>query len=70
MVHGFDDGMDVTLAHAAFVGDIVAHGVALEEVAIVDEDGVGGFGADGVDEAGGFGEADLVAGAVAVIVVG
>ena len=32
------------LIEAALIGDVIAQGVALNDVAIVDEDGVAGFG--------------------------
>ena len=45
-VHRLDDRMDVAVLHAALIGDVVAHRVALQEVAIVDEDRIGRLGAD------------------------
>src|SRR5690606_26560929 len=50
-------------------GDVVAHRVALEEVAVVDQHRVGRLGADRVDDRGGAGEAHRVVRLVAVIVV-
>ena len=55
---------------ALLVGDVVAHRVALDDVAVVDEDRVAGFGADGLDDRGGAGEAQRVVGRVGEIVVG
>ena len=56
--------------HAALVGDVVAHRVALQVVAVVDEQGVGRLGADRLDDRGGAGEAEGVGRLVGVVVVG
>ena len=69
-VHGRDDGMGVTLGHAAFIGHVIAHGIALQEIAVVQEQRVRGLGAHFVDERGGAGEADGVDLPVAVVIVG
>ncbi len=69
-VHRGDDGMHVAVLHAALVGDVVAHRVALQEVAVVEQDRVRGLGADRVDMGGGAGEADGVDRLVGVVVVG
>ena len=45
-VHRLDDRMDVAVLHAALIGDVVAHRVALQEIAIVDEDRIGRLGAN------------------------
>ena len=68
-VHGRDDGMGIALGHAAFIGHVIAHGIALQEIAVVQEQRVRGLGADVVDERGGAGEADGVDVAVAVVIV-
>ena len=69
-VHRGDDGMHVAVLHAALVGDVVAHRVALKEVAVVEQDRVGGLGADRVDMRRGAGKAHGVDRLVGVIVVG
>jgi hypothetical protein len=58
------------VGEALLIGDVVAHRVALDDVAVVDEDGVAGFGADRVDDRGGAGEAERVVGGIGVVVVG
>ena len=45
-----DHRMDVAGLHAALVGDVVAHRVALQVVAVVDEQRVGRLGADRLDD--------------------
>ena len=69
-VHGRDGGMDILVVHTALVSDIVAHGAALEHVAIVEQDGIAGFGADVFDDRGGSRHAEGVVLAVRIIVVG
>lgn len=69
-VHGVNDGVGIALFHAAGIGDVVAHRVALQEVAIVEEDGIGGLGADALDKAGGARQANGINGFVGVIVIG
>ncbi len=67
-VHGGDGGVRL-VGEAALIGDIVAERVALDHVAIVDEYGVAGFGADRLDERGGAGEAHGVVGGVGEIII-
>ena len=69
-VHRLDHGVDVAVLHAALIGDVVAHGIALQEVAIVEQERVLGFRADRVDDGRGAREADRVGALVGVIVVG
>lgn len=52
-VHRGDDLMHVAFLHAALVGDVIAHRIALKKIAIVDEDRVRRLGADGVDDRSG-----------------
>ncbi len=69
-VHALHDRVDVALLHALFIGDVVAHRAALQQVAIVDQHGVAGFGADRIDQRGGARQAHRVVRLVGVIVVG
>ncbi len=68
-IHSLDDRVNVAVLHAALIGDVIAHWVALQEVAIVDEDRIGRLGADGVDDRGGARDAHRVVRLVGVIVV-
>jgi hypothetical protein len=69
-VHRRDHRVNVTLGHAPLVGHVVAHRVALQEVAVVEENRVGRFRANPLDQRSGARQAHRVHGPVAVIVVG
>ncbi len=69
-VHDADDRVDVALLHAPLIGHVVAHGVALKEIAIVEKKAVGRLGPRFFYQGGDLGEAHRVVLAVAVIVVG
>src|SRR5690606_6366470 len=69
-VHGGDGGVDIVGVDAALISDVIAHRAALDGVAIVEQDGVAGFGADLLDDRGGAGKAECVVLIVGVIVVG
>ena len=62
--------MHVAFFHAPLVGDVIAHRVALKEVAVVEEKRVGGLGPDVGDVGGGAGETYRVDRAVAVVIIG
>ena len=68
-VHGGDHRVDVAV-EALFIGDVIAHRIALDDVAIVDQHRIAGFGADGVDDGGGAAEAHRVVRSVGVIIIG
>ena len=61
--------MHVTLFHAALIGDVIAHRVALQEIPVVEHQGVRRLCADRFDDAGGAGKANGVDLFVGVIVV-
>ena len=69
-VHRGDDRVDIAFGHALFIGHVIAHRVALQEVAVVEQHRVGGLGANVGDMGGGAGEAHRVDRFVAVIVIG
>jgi hypothetical protein len=69
-VEGGDDRVHVARRHPAFVGDEVAHRVALQEIPVVEEDGVRGLGPDVRHMGGGARQAQRVDRAVGVVVVG
>ena len=69
-VHALHDGMDVAILHALLIGDVVAHRIALQEVAIVDQHGVGRLLAHGVDQRRGARQPHRVVRLVGIIVVG
>jgi hypothetical protein len=69
-VHCGDDRVNVALLHAALIGDVIAHGIALQEVAIVNKHRILRLGADLVDDRGGAGQAHGIVGFVAIIVIG
>ena len=69
-VHRLDDRMEIAFLHAMLIGHVVAHRVSLQEIAVIDEEGIAGLGADCVDNRGGAGKAQRVVRLVAVIVVG
>ena len=69
-VHRGDDGVHVAVFHPAFVGDVIAHRVALQEVPVVEENRVGGLRPNGAHDGGGARKADGIDGLVGVIVVG
>ncbi len=69
-VHRGDDGVHVAVLHAPFVGDIVAHRVALQEVAVVDQHRVRRLGADRPDDGRRARQADSVHRPVGIVVVG
>ena len=68
-VHGADGGVDVAGGHVAGQRHVVSQRVALDGVAVVEQQGVLRLGAGGADEGGGLGEADGVVRRVAEIVV-
>ncbi len=68
-VHGGDHRMDVAFLHAAAVGDEIAQGRALNQIAVVEQQAVLRLGAGGLDEGGRARKADRVVGRVAVVVV-
>jgi hypothetical protein len=57
------------VVEALLVGDVIAHRIALDDVAIVDEDGIAGLGADLLDDCRGAGEAQGVVRRIGIIVV-
>ena len=69
-VHGVDDRVLVAGLHAALIGDIVAERVALQEVAVIHQHRVPGFGADGVYDRGGARQTHRVVRFVGVIIIG
>ena len=69
-VHALHDRMEVALLHALLIGDVVAHRVALQQVAIVDQHRVGGFLAHRVDQRRRARQAHRVVRLVGIIVVG
>ena len=64
-----DDRVHVAVFHAALIGDVIAHRVALQEIAVVDQQRVGGFGADAFDDRRGARQANRVTGAVGVVII-
>ena len=68
-VHCGDHRVDIAVK-ALFVGDVIAHRVALDDVAIVDQHRIARFGADGIDDGGGAGEAHRIVGGVGIIIIG
>ena len=68
-VHRLDHRMLVALFHAALIGDVIAHRIALQKVAVVEHQRIGRLGADRFDDAGGAGKAYGVDLFVGVIVV-
>ena len=70
LVHHADDRVDVALLHAPLIGHVVAHGVALEKIAIVEEEAVRRPGTRFFYQGGDLGEAHRVVLAVAIVVVG
>ena len=69
-IHRRDHRVQVTLLQPAFIGHEVAQRVALQEVAVVEDDGIARLGADLLDERGGAGQAHGVDRLVRVIIVG
>ncbi|OIQ68195.1 hypothetical protein GALL_502160 [mine drainage metagenome] len=69
-VHRLDCGVDRVAVHALFIGHVIAHRVALQKIAVVDQHGVGRFGADTRDQGRGAGEANGINGFVGVIIIG
>ena len=49
-VHRGDQGMGFAGAQAAFRGDVIAHGIALQKVSVVEQQAVGGLGAGLADQ--------------------
>ena len=45
-VHRLDDRMEIAFLHAMLIGHVVAHRVSLQEIAVIDEEGIAGLGAD------------------------
>jgi len=68
-VHRLDHRMHVARLHALLIGHVIAHRIALQEVAIVDQHGVSGLGADAVDQARGARQSHRVVRLVGIIVV-
>jgi len=68
-VHRLDHGMHVARLHALLIGHVIAHRIALQEVAIVDQHRIAGFGANGIDQACGTRKAHRVVRLVGIIVV-
>ena len=68
-VHGGDHRVHVAGLHAFAIGDEVAQGRALDQVAVVEEKRIPGLRAGGLHERRGASEADRVVGGVAVIIV-
>jgi hypothetical protein len=69
-VHGLDDRVHRAAVEAALIGDVVAHRVALDHVAIVEQQDVLGLGPGGGQHRGGAGQAHRVVALVAVVVIG
>ena len=69
-VHRRDDRVHVAVLHSPLIGDVVAHRVPLQEITVVEEDGVRRLGPDIGDMGRGARETHGVHRAVAVIVVG
>ena len=65
-----DGGVDVTLVKALFIGVVVAHRIALDQVTIVEQHRIAGLGADGFDDGGGARQAHRVVGGVGIVVIG
>ncbi|MCY1552492.1 hypothetical protein D9M68_888890 [compost metagenome] len=55
---------------ALLIGDVVAHRVALDDVAIVEQHRIAGLGADAFDDRGGSSQAHGLVGGVGIIVIG
>ena len=69
-VHALHDRVEVALLHALLIGDVVAHRVALQQVAIVDQHRIGGLLADAGNQRGGARQAHRVVRLVGIVVVG
>ena len=68
-VHRLDHRMQVARLHALLIGHVVAHRIALQEVAIVDQHGIAGFRADGINQACGARQSHRVVRLVGVVIV-
>ena len=69
-IHALHDRMNVAVLHASLIGYEIAHRIALQQVAIVDQHRVHRFLAHGVDERGCARQAHRVVGLVGIVVVG
>ena len=69
-VHRGDDRVHVAFFHAALIGDVIAHRVALQKVTVVEKERIRRLSPDIGDMGGGAREADGVDGAVAVVIIG
>ena len=69
-VHRLNDGVQIAFFHSALIGDVIAHRIALQKVAIIDQQGVFRLGPDLRDMGRGAGQTDAVIGAVRVIIIG
>ncbi len=69
-IHRLDYRVHVAFFHAALISDVIAHRIALQEVAVVQHQRIGRLGADRLDDAGGAGKSDGVDLFVGVIVIG
>ena len=69
-VHRIDGRMGLVGPHATGIGDIIAHRVALQEIAIVKQQAVGRPPAQLVDQGAAVRQTDRRIGAVIVIVIG
>ena len=69
-VHPLDHRVGRVTLHPALVCDEIAHRVALQEIAVVEQHGIRGLGADGADQGRGPRQAQGVGRRVRVIVVG
>jgi hypothetical protein len=61
--------MHVAILHFALAGDIICERITREQIAIVDQQGVGGLAADMPDECGRAGKADSVCRLVRLVVI-
>ncbi len=68
-VHRLDDRVDVAILHAVLIGHVIAHRIALQQVTVVDQQGVGRFGADVIDDRRGARQTHRVVRLVGIVVV-
>jgi len=69
-IHRGDDRVQIALFHPPLIGDVIAHGVALQKIAVVQQKRVGRLGADVSDMGGGAGQTDGIDRFVRVIIIG